>query len=122
MQTAMSMPDSIISEYLSKVPEPERSVLERIREIVRNTVPEAVEVISYGMPGFKYKGKYMLGFAAFKKHMSFFPTSGPIEKLQDKLKNFKLAKGTIQFSMDNPLPESLINEIAQIRMDEIDKK
>jgi len=115
------MPDSIISEYLSKVPEPERSVLERIREIVRNTVPEAVEVISYGMPGFKYKGKYMLGFAAFKKHMSFFPTSGPIEKLQDKLKNFKLAKGTIQFSMDNPLPESLINEIVQIRMDEIDK-
>jgi uncharacterized protein YdhG (YjbR/CyaY superfamily) len=83
--------ESKVDKYLKSVIEPQRAELERIRRIVRQLVSEAYEVISYGMPGYKYKGKYLIGYAAFKDHMSLFPTSGPIEDLKVKLGNYKIA-------------------------------
>ena len=68
-----------IDEYLHNLAQPERNALECIRQIVREMVPNAEEVISYGIPGFKYNDKYLLGFAAFKNHLSLFPTSGPTD-------------------------------------------
>lgn len=112
---------SIFNSYLAQVDPRERSELERLRRIVKEVVPEAEEVISYGMPGFKYKGKYLLGFAAFKDHMSIFPTSGPVDALRDKLAGFRLAKGTIQFTLDRPIPESLLTEIVLSRLKSIDE-
>ena len=69
---------SVVDDYLKNLPEPQKAELERIRKIVKQTVPEAEEVISYGVPGFKYKGKYLITFAAFKDHLSLFPGSAPI--------------------------------------------
>jgi len=112
---------SIIDDYLEKVAGPQRAELERVRRIVKEVVPEAEEVISYGMPGFKYNKKYLVGFAAFKDHMSLFPTSGPVEALKDKLGKFELSKGTVQFTLDNPLPDSLIQEILSQRLADISK-
>ncbi|HSW37711.1 MAG TPA: DUF1801 domain-containing protein [Candidatus Saccharimonadales bacterium] len=110
---------SVIDDYLKEVEPAQRAELERIRQIVRKLVPEAEEVISYGMPAFKYKNKYFIFFAAFKNHMSVFP--GAPVKLKDKLKGYKLRKGTIQFTLDNPLPEALIKELVQSRLDDISK-
>ena len=112
---------SIIDEHLDKLNDPEKAELQRIRQIVREIVPDAEEVISYGMPGFKYRGKYLVGFAAFKDHLSLFPTSGPIEELQAKLAGFYLAKGTIQFTVNKPIPESLIKELLLCRVRMISK-
>src|SRR5690348_13559001 len=98
---------SVIDDYLSDVSQQQRQQLERIRKIVKKTAPDVEEVISYGIPAFKYEGKYLIGFAAFKDHMSLFPTAGPIEALKHKLGTFKISKGTIQFSVNNPVPESL---------------
>jgi len=112
---------SIIDDYLEKVTGPQRAELERVRRVVKEVVPEAKEVISYGMPGFKYNNKYLVGFAAFKDHMSLFPTSGPVEALKEKLGKFELSKGTIQFTLDNPLPDSLIQEILSQRLADISK-
>ena len=112
---------SVIDEYLKDVGGPQRGELERIRKIVQQIVPEAEEVISYGMPGFKYKGKYLVGFSAFKDHLSLFPTNGPIETLKDKLAGFTLAKGTIQFTPEHPIPEALIKEILLVRVAAISK-
>ena len=112
---------SVIDEYLTKVSEPERSELERIRKIVHETLPEAKEVISYGMPAFKYQNKYLVGFNAFDDHMSLFPAAGPIEALKDMLKDYSLSRGTIRFTLDNPIPESLIKEILLCRAADITK-
>lgn len=109
-----------IDDYLRVLGEPERNVLERIRQIVHRVVPNAEDVMSYGIPGFKYNGKYLLGFAAFKDHLSLFPTSGPIADLKDMLKAYKLAKGTIQFILDNQIPDDLINKLIQVRLHDID--
>ena len=112
---------TVIDAYLQNVPAPEREILEYIRDTVREIVPDAREVISYGMPGFKYKGKYLCGFNAFKDHLSFFPTSEPIEQLRDQLSGYTLATGTIQFSLERPLPESLIKALVRVRIDAINK-
>ncbi len=111
---------TVIDDYLSKI-EPEKKLqLERIRSIILHTAPDVKEVISYGMPGFKYHGKYLAGFDSFKDHMSFFPTAHPIEVLKDKLQGYKLSKGTIQFDVENPPAGSLIVELIKVRMADID--
>ncbi|HUC87661.1 MAG TPA: DUF1801 domain-containing protein [Candidatus Binatia bacterium] len=110
---------SVIDDYLGKYSGSEKAELEKLRSIVKTTVPEAEEVITYSMPGFKYKGKYLVAFSIFKDHIGLFPTSGPIETLKDKLTDFKTSKGGIHFTPAKPIPESLIKDILVTRMNEI---
>jgi len=112
---------TVIDEYISKIESTQKNELERIRTIIHTTVPEVEEAIDYGMPAFKYKGKYLIGFYVYKNHMSLFPTSEPINSLKSKLGNFKLSKGTIQFSMDNIIPEPLIRKLLIYRIENIDR-
>jgi uncharacterized protein YdhG (YjbR/CyaY superfamily) len=113
---------SVIDDYVAQYSGPEKVALENIRSIVQTTVPDAEEVITYSMPGFKYKGNYLIAFSIFKDHIGLFPTSGPIESLKEKLADFKTSKGGIQFTAQKPLPDSLIKEILLIRVSEIDNK
>ncbi len=113
---------SVIDEYLKRFSGPEKAELEKIRTLVKATVPEAQEVITYGLPGFKYKGHYLVAFSAFKDHLGLFPTSGPIDALKDKLTDYKTSRGGIQFTPQKPLPDSLVKEILHIRIAEITKK
>lgn len=108
---------SEVDEYLKKVDPAQRKELERIRKIVKKIAPDAEEVISYRVPTFKYNKKPLLYYAAFKNHMSLFP--GAPLRLKDKLEGYKLRKGTIQFTVEKPLPESLIKEIVHSRLAEI---
>lgn len=105
---------TVIDNYLKDVPEPQKAALERVRKIVKQTVPEAEEVITYGVPGFKYKGKYLIAFASYKDHLSIFPGSAPIETMRSELANYKLSKGTVQFTLDNPMPETTLKEIIKL--------
>jgi uncharacterized protein YdhG (YjbR/CyaY superfamily) len=108
-----------VDEYLSGVPEPARSSLKHIRAVIRSVVPkETTEVISYGIPMFKYNGM-LVGYAAFKKHCSLFPTgSGVIQKFAKELRGYSVSKGTIQFPSDKPLRDSLIKKIVRTRVAE----
>ncbi len=112
---------SKINDYLDHLTPAQKSQFERIRNIVNDVVPEANESFSYGMPAFKYKNKPLLYFGAFKNHMSVFPTSEPIQKLNDKLSKFLTSKGTLQFTENNPIPESLLKQILTIRINAINK-
>jgi uncharacterized protein YdhG (YjbR/CyaY superfamily) len=108
-----------VNEYIAAVPEPARSTLKRIRAAIRSAVPaETTEVISYGIPIFKYKGM-LVGYAAFAKHFSLFPTgSGVIKKFEKELKDFPTSKGTIRFPVDKPLPVALLKKIVKTRVAE----
>lgn len=110
---------SVIDEYFEKLEPKQRAELERIRRIVRKSYPDAEETISYGMPAFRYKGKYFVGFNAFKNHLSLFPGGRVIGELQYKLGAFKLSKGTIRFEPSHPIPEELIKEILDARAEDI---
>jgi len=108
-----------VDEYLANTPEPARSSLKHIRTVIRSVVPkETTEVISYGIPMFKFNGM-LVGYAAFKNHCSLFPTgSGVIKKFEKELNGYSTSKGTIQFPPDKPLPDSLLKKIVKARIAE----
>lgn len=109
-----------VDAYLQDVEPAKRAELERIRRLVKKLVPDAQEVISYGIPTFKYKGTHLIYYASFKQHMSVFP-GAPVE-MKEKLGDYKLGKGTIQFSVEKPLPEAIITELVMRRLDDINLK
>lgn len=112
---------STIDEYLKNVTPSQKAEFERIRKIVYELVPDAEEVISYGIPTFKYKGKYVFYFGAFKNHMSVFPGSALAGSVKEKLEGYKIAKGTIQYTEDKLLPETIIKELIVNRLATISK-
>lgn len=114
---------SVIDDYLKSVPVRQRVELEKIVKLVRQLVPDTEETIAYGVPTFKHKGKNMLHFAAFKDHLSLFPGgSRPIAAFADQLKDYKTAKGTIQFTPEKPLPTPLLKELIIYCRNQIDSK
>ena len=116
----MAGPTSV-DEYLSQVPEEPRAALEDLRETIKAAAPDTTETISYQMPTFKYRGRALVGFAAFKNHCSLFPYSGRVlDTYQEELGSFKTSKGTIQFTTDHPLPTSLVKKIVKTRLAEIE--
>lgn len=110
---------SVVDEYLANLDPAQQKELGRVRNIVRQAVPGADEVITYGIPGFKYKGKYLFAYAGFKNHMSVFPGASPVADLKAKLTGYKQSKGTVQFTLDNPLSEEIIKEMLFTRVREI---
>jgi uncharacterized protein YdhG (YjbR/CyaY superfamily) len=104
---------TVVDDYLKKADPVQRDALEHVRSVIKQIAPDAEEVITYGMPGFKYNGKYLISFAGFKDHMSVFPGADPVATLADKLKPFKTSKGTVQFTLEKPLPDDLLIEIVQ---------
>ena len=112
---------SAFDEYFAAASEPDRAELERIRRFVRQTVPEAEEATSYGLPAFKYKQRPLLGFRISKNHLSIFPFSPEaIDAARDALVGFDLSKGTIRFTADQPVPEDALEQILSHRLREID--
>lgn len=99
---------------------PEKAEFERIKKLVMDVVPEAEQVISYGMPTFKYQGKIILHVGAFANHMSIFP-AGKTDLFINELDEYKTSKGTIQFTLEKPLPAELITKIAIVRKQMIEK-
>lgn len=114
MKKSMKGPDTV-DEYLAVLPEKERDVLSNIRKTIKATAPKAEEVIGYGMPGYKYHGM-LVYFAAFKNHLSFFTGTSMLEKFDKEVKPYKTSKGTLQFTVDKPIPISLIKKIVTHRM------
>ena len=108
---------SDVDKYLARVPEPGRSTLTRVREVILSVAPaEATEGISYGMPCFKYKGG-LIGYAAFKDHCSLFPMSAAlIDELEDELAKYRTSKGTLQFPLDKPFPATLLKKLVRARV------
>ncbi|NWJ50831.1 MAG: DUF1801 domain-containing protein [Bacteroidetes bacterium] len=107
-----------IDTYLALQPEDVRIVLQRLRQIIIKIIPDAQEVISYNMPAFKYHGM-LVGFAAFKNHCSFFPWNGStVEQFKDDLVNFSTTKGTIRFTIGNPIPDELLTKMIIFRINQ----
>lgn len=109
-----------IDEYLDGVDPAFRQELERIRRLVTELVPSVEEVITYRMPTLKYKDRALVYFTASKKHMSFYPSSWAIEELKDRLAAYKTTEHTIQFTLQNPLADDLIEALVRAHVRDID--
>ena len=108
---------SDIDEYISGFPRATQKLLIQLRAAIKSTAPEAVEVISYGMPAFKLNGM-LVWFAAHTNHIGFYPRASGIEMFKTKLTAYKSAKGSVQFPLGKPLPVTLIKKIVRYRATE----
>ena len=106
-----------VDEYIQSQPESDRKVLEEIRKIILDIVPEATELISYSMPAFKYHG-LLLWYANAKDHYGIYPYSKTIEHFADRLHSYSVSKGTIRLPHGKPLPKKLIGDIVKYRVKE----
>ena len=105
-----------VNKYISNLPVEQQIALERVRQIIKNTIPEAQEYLSYKMPAYHFQGM-IGGFAAFKNHCSFFSwDSKTIDVFKDELTGFKTSAGTIQFTPEKPLSEELLQKILRYRV------
>lgn len=113
---------SVIDDYLSGLPPSQSKALTHVYRLVKSEVPETTDAISYGMPTLKYKNRNLIHFAAFKDHLSIFPTVAPLDELADELKDYRKSKGTLQFTEDKPMPDELIIKLVCIQKNIIDNK
>ncbi|HEY0662681.1 MAG TPA: DUF1801 domain-containing protein [Lysobacter sp.] len=111
-----SSPGSI-DEYIAAFPPEIRSILEKIRSVIRKTAPEAKEKISYQMPAFNLEGD-LIYFAAFKQHIGLYPPVKGDEKLQEALAPYRGEKGNLKFPFSAPMPYELIERVVKARLEE----
>lgn len=110
-------------DYLLYIDEPQHSLMQKLRNTIHTTCPEAVEVISYSMPAWKYQGRQLVGYAVAKNRCSLFPrTNSVVVLLEKELSKYSTSKGTIRFTPEHPLTEGLIKKIVKLRMKQIDEK
>lgn len=103
-----------IDQYIANFPATTQKLLQQVRETIHLAVPDAKEVISYGMPAFKQKG-ILVYFAGYAKHIGFYPTGSGIEAFKDEFVNYKWSKGAVQFPIDQPMPLDLITRITKFK-------
>ncbi|MGB8645393.1 MAG: DUF1801 domain-containing protein [Anaerolineae bacterium] len=106
-----------IDEYIAGFPPDVQEILEKVRLTIRKAAPDAQETISYRMPAFTLKGN-LVYFAAFKKHIGFYPTATGIEQFKEELAAYKSSRGAVQFPLDQPIPFGVIRKIVRFRVKE----
>jgi uncharacterized protein YdhG (YjbR/CyaY superfamily) len=112
-----------VSHYISSQPENAQGMLRRVRSAIRKAVPGAEEVISYGIPTYKLSGEAVIYFAGWKQHYSLYPaTSQVVAAFENDLALYKINKGTIRFSLSEPVPVRLIERIAKFRAQEVARR
>ena len=111
-----------VDEYIAGAPKERRASLTKLRETIKAAAPNATELVSYGMAGFKQDGERVAYFAYWKAHTALYGTSQEfIHAHADELEPYVQSKGTIQFPADKPLPYGLVTEIVKARVAEIER-
>jgi uncharacterized protein YdhG (YjbR/CyaY superfamily) len=105
-----------VADYLKAVPPAPRALLQKLRRTIKGAAPKATELISYGIPAYRHHGM-LVYFAAFKEHCSLFGVGTALMKTHRRaLAPYKMSKGTIQFTVDKPLPMALVRKLVTARV------
>ena len=108
-----------VDAYLRDLEEMKQRTLEALRCTILEIVPEAEQVISYGVPAFRVEGRIVAGMAAFKDHLSYVPFSGSVlGQLADELDGYTWTKSSLHFAVDRPLPKALVKKLIRARVAE----
>ena len=108
-----------VEEYIAALPEAQRGPLQELRAAVVGAAPEATEVITYQMPGLRLDDRFLVSYAAYRRHYSLFPASDAVvETLGDEVRPYLAGRGTIRFPADRPIPVDLVRRIVEVRLRE----
>lgn len=105
-----------VAEYLQDIPAQTIERIDELQAAIKAAVPKAEEVISYNMPAYKLNGKVLVYFAAYAKHVGFYPTASPMEVFAEELSKYKTSKGAVQFPLDKKIPAALVKKIVKYRI------
>ena len=115
-----SEPGDAVGEYVAQCPTETQEILRTLRALIRGVAPDATEKISYGIPTFELNGTYVVYFAAWKKHIAFYPvTPGLAKSLGAEITPYRSGKGTLRFPLAKPMPLDLIRRIVALRVREV---
>ena len=106
-----------IDEYISTFPQKVQDILQKLRQTIRESAPNSEETINYQIPTFKLNGN-LVHFAAYKNHIGFYPTPSAINEFREQFSEYEMAKGSVKFPLNKPLPIELIKEIVKFRVKE----
>ena len=113
---ARALPSNVKKHYMS-APSPHRETMLEMRNRILEIIPDAEEVVSYGMPAFKLDGRVLAGLLANKKHVGYYPFSGSILHLfPGELAKFSTTKSAIHVPVDKPLAKGLIKKLIRARI------
>ena len=113
---ARALPSNVKKRYIS-APSPHRETMLEMRNRILEIIPDAEEVVSYGMPAFKLDGRVLAGLLANKKHVGYYPFSGSILHLfPEELAKFSTTKSAIHVPVDKPLAKGLIKKLIRARI------
>lgn len=115
----MAQPTTV-DEYMARLPASQQVILAEVRRAIREAAPEATEAIAYNMPAYRHGGRFLVSFAAFRDHCSLFPATEAIRKaLGGELAANFSGKGTIRFTVGEPLPAGVVRRIVELRLAEL---
>lgn len=120
MTTDTTRPSNV-DDYIARFDPPVRALLTQIRARLRQAAPQAVEVISYGMPALKMQG-ILVYFAAFKNHIGFYPPIRGDEALEKAAAIYAGPKGNLKFPFNQPMPYDLMAALTRLRVEQDTKK
>ncbi|MHA6525118.1 DUF1801 domain-containing protein [Tessaracoccus sp. G1721] len=111
---------STVDEYVTNVPAVARPMFDELRSLVRDALPRADEVFSYGIVGYKpVKGRARVFISGWKDHVAVYPIPAD-PQLADELKAYTRGKGTLWFPLSDPLPRDLIRRVVAALVADVD--
>jgi uncharacterized protein YdhG (YjbR/CyaY superfamily) len=104
-----------VEHYISQF-EPEiQTRLQILRKLFLEMLPHSEEGIHYKIVAYKV-GKHQLYFAAFKKHIGFYPVYD-LPEIENEIILYrgKKTRGSLHFDHNKPLPIELIRKIIKLK-------
>ncbi len=112
-----------VDDYINSQSKEAQIILHELRNIIKEAVPETVEIPNYKVPSFTLipgtKPEQQMMIVAYAKYVSFYPFQATIDHFADELKSFELGKGTVKFPFNKPLPKELIKQMVKFRIEEL---
>lgn len=119
----MKKPPANVRKFYDSAPLPHRRTMLVMRERILEIAPDAEEVVSYGMPGFKVKGTIVALLRPAKNHVGYYPYSGGILSLfAEELAKYNVTTGALHVPVDAPLSKTLLKKLIGARISQCEVK
>lgn len=115
------MSESAVDAYISSFPEHVQKKLQALRNAIHEAAPGAQESMGYGIPTVSHHGT-LVHFAAYRRHIGFYPTPSAITAFKSELHHYSTGKGSVQFPLETALPLELIKRMVAYRVKENDER
>lgn len=112
MQASQDKP-ATVEAYIAQFPEDVQSILNKLRQVIKEAAPQAEEKITYDMPGYYLNG-FLVSFSAWKRHIGFYPRTPAMDAIPE-LAIYKGTKGSVHFPLQKPIPYDLIRKLVEVR-------